>query len=146
MGIHVISMCAILAIIPLYWLPDLPDLHLVWLLIAAGVALSVQQRKWLRFSGLALLFMCWGSRRSGKRMADEPFNESTAAGRGGHYRNGRRNDASGKDCQPQWRTRVGCHGRGAVWQLSAAKRLRGSTLGNDPAAQGGTRRTQRWRL
>ena len=60
MGIHVISMCAILAIIPLYWLPDLPDLHIVWLLIAAGVALSVQQRKWLRFSGLALLFMCWG--------------------------------------------------------------------------------------
>ncbi|MWT62325.1 ComEC family protein, partial [Escherichia coli] len=60
MGIHVISMCAILAIIPLYWLPVLPDLHLVWLLIAAGIALSVQQRKWLRFSGLALLFMCWG--------------------------------------------------------------------------------------
>lgn len=60
MGIHVISMCAILAIIPLYWLPVLPDLHIVWLLIAAGIALSVQQRKWLRFSGLALLFMCWG--------------------------------------------------------------------------------------
>ncbi|AIN22157.1 competence protein ComEC [Enterobacter cloacae] len=60
MGIHVISMCAILAIIPLYWLPVLPDLHIVWLLIAAGVALSVQKRKWLRFSGLALLFMCWG--------------------------------------------------------------------------------------
>ena len=60
MGIHVISMCAILAIIPLYWLPVLPDVHLVWLLIAAGIALSVQQRKWLRFSGLALLFMCWG--------------------------------------------------------------------------------------
>ncbi len=60
MGIHVISMCAILAIIPLYWLPVLPDLHIVWLLIAAGIALSVQQRKWLRFSGLALFFMCWG--------------------------------------------------------------------------------------
>ncbi|WP_375602900.1 ComEC family protein [Enterobacter hormaechei] len=60
MGIHVISMCAILAIIPLYWLPVLPDLHLVWLLIATGIALSVQQRKWLSFSGLALLFMCWG--------------------------------------------------------------------------------------
>ncbi len=60
MGIHVISMCAILAIIPLCWLPVLPDLHIVWLLIAAGIALSVQQRKWLRFSGLALLFMCWG--------------------------------------------------------------------------------------
>ncbi len=42
MGIHVISMCAILAIIPLYWLPVLPDLHIVWLLIAAGIALSVQ--------------------------------------------------------------------------------------------------------
>lgn len=61
MGIHVISMCAILAIIPLYWLPDLPDLHLVWLLIAAGVALSVQQKMAQVFRhGIA--FMCWGSR------------------------------------------------------------------------------------
>ncbi|EGQ5279854.1 ComEC family protein [Enterobacter hormaechei] len=60
MGIHVISICAILAIIPLYWLPVLPDLHTVWMLIAAGIALSLQQRKWLTFSGLALLFLCWG--------------------------------------------------------------------------------------
>lgn len=60
MGIHVISICAILAIIPLYWLPVLPDLQTVWMLIAAGMALSLQQRKWLTFSGLALLFLCWG--------------------------------------------------------------------------------------
>ncbi|EHN8889878.1 ComEC family protein [Enterobacter hormaechei] len=60
MGIHVISICAILAIIPLYWLPVLPDLQTVWMLIAAGIALSLQQRKWLTFSGLALLFLCWG--------------------------------------------------------------------------------------
>lgn len=96
MGIHVISMCAILAIIPLYWLPVLPDLHIVWLLIAAGIALSVQQRKWRRFSGLALLLCAGDHGRSGKRVADEPFNESSAAGRGGYYRNGRRNDASGR--------------------------------------------------
>ncbi len=60
MGIHVISICAILAIIPLYWLPALPDLPTIWMMIAAGVALAVQQRKWLTFSGLGLLFFCWG--------------------------------------------------------------------------------------
>ncbi|KZR36061.1 ComEC family protein [Enterobacter genomosp. S] len=60
MGIHVISICAILAIIPLYWLPVLPDLQTVWVLIAAGIALSVRQKKWLTFSGLAVLFLCWG--------------------------------------------------------------------------------------
>lgn len=60
MGIHVISICAILAIIPLYWLPVLPDLQTVWMLIAAGIALSLRQKKWLTFSGLAVLFLCWG--------------------------------------------------------------------------------------
>ncbi|MHA0871774.1 ComEC family protein [Enterobacter pasteurii] len=60
MGIHVISICAILAIIPLYWLPALPGLPSIWMMIAAGVALAMQQRKWLTFSGLGLLFFCWG--------------------------------------------------------------------------------------
>lgn len=60
MGIHVISICAILAIIPLYWLPVLPDLQTVWMLIAAGIALSLRQKKWLTFSGFAVLFLCWG--------------------------------------------------------------------------------------
>ena len=127
MGIHVISMCAILAIIPLYWLPVLPDLHIVWLLIAAGVALSVQKRKWLRFSGLALLFMCWGILAAQESVW--PMNHLTKA--------------------PQQAEVVITATDGATMhqgRIPASKCLRGSTLGDDPAAQGGTRRTQRWRL
>lgn len=51
MGISVISVCAILAIIPLYWLPVLPGLHGVWVLIAAGVALGVQKKNALKLTG-----------------------------------------------------------------------------------------------
>ncbi|EOZ9388245.1 ComEC family protein [Enterobacter cancerogenus] len=60
MGISVISVCAILAIIPLYWLPVLPGLHSVWVLIAAGVALGVQRKNALKLTGAGLLFFCWG--------------------------------------------------------------------------------------
>lgn len=60
MGIHIVSACAILAIIPLYWLPVLPEPESVWMMIAAGIALAAQQRRWLTFSGIGLLFFCWG--------------------------------------------------------------------------------------
>lgn len=60
MGISVISVCAILAIIPLYWLPVLPGIHSVWVLIAAGVALGVQKKNALKLTGAGLLFFCWG--------------------------------------------------------------------------------------
>lgn len=56
MGIHIVSACAILAIIPLYWLPVVPEPESVWMMIAAGIALAAQQRRWLTFSGIGLLF------------------------------------------------------------------------------------------
>ncbi|WP_276850657.1 ComEC family protein [Enterobacter oligotrophicus] len=60
MGISAISLCAILAIIPLYWLPVLPDLHTVWGSIAVGIVLAFQQRMWLRYMGTGVLFFAWG--------------------------------------------------------------------------------------
>lgn len=60
MGINIVSICAILAIIPLYWLPVLPGLESIWMMIAAGIALAIQQKRGLTFSGMGLLFFCWG--------------------------------------------------------------------------------------
>lgn len=60
MGIPVISVCAILAIIPLYWLPVLPGMQSVWTMIIVGTAFALQQKKWGMFTGIALLFFCWG--------------------------------------------------------------------------------------
>lgn len=60
MGITTLSLCAILALIPLFWLPALPSLHAVWLMIACGVGLSLQRQTWLRFSGLGMIFFAWG--------------------------------------------------------------------------------------
>ena len=36
MGIPTLSLCAILAIVPLLWLPELPARHTLWIMVAAG--------------------------------------------------------------------------------------------------------------
>lgn len=56
MGIPVISVCAILAIVPLLWLPELPARHIVWIMIAGGIVLAIQRKVELRFVGIGLLF------------------------------------------------------------------------------------------
>ncbi|WP_432226051.1 ComEC family protein [Enterobacter wuhouensis] len=60
MGIPVISACAILAIIPLYWLPVLPGLQTVWTMMAAGVVFAIHKKRALRCAGVGILFFCWG--------------------------------------------------------------------------------------
>ncbi|QLR42533.1 ComEC family protein [Enterobacter sp. RHBSTW-00994] len=60
MGIPAISVYAILAILPLLWLPVLPGIHAVWIMMAAGVWLAIQKRSWLRVFGLWSLFFAWG--------------------------------------------------------------------------------------
>ena len=60
MGIPVISVCAILAIVPLLWLPELPARHIVWIMIAGGIVLAIQRKVELRFVGIGLLFCVWG--------------------------------------------------------------------------------------
>ena len=60
MGIPAISLCAILAIMPLLWLPVLPERHTVWVMIAGGIALAAQRHNVLKYMGIMVLFCVWG--------------------------------------------------------------------------------------
>ncbi|MBG0577153.1 ComEC family protein [Enterobacter ludwigii] len=60
MGIPAISLCAILAIMPLLWLPVLPERHTVWVMIAGGIALTAQRYNVLKYMGIMVLFCAWG--------------------------------------------------------------------------------------
>lgn len=60
MGIPVISICAILGIVPLYGLPALPGLQSVWIIMLVGIAFAMQQSKLALLTGTTLLFFCWG--------------------------------------------------------------------------------------
>ena len=59
MGIPAISACLITAILPLLWLPSLPDIWTVWVCIAIGTLLGFQRLRWLRYVGLDDFF-CMG--------------------------------------------------------------------------------------
>lgn len=60
MGIPALSVCVILAIAPLLWLPELPSRHIVWLMIVGGIALAATRNVRLKYVGIALLFCVWG--------------------------------------------------------------------------------------
>ena len=60
MGISALSICAILAIIPLLWLPELPSPYAVWVMVAGGLALAAWQNSRLKYAGMTLLFCAWG--------------------------------------------------------------------------------------
>lgn len=60
MGIPAISLCAILAIMPLLWLPVLPERHTVWVMFAGGIALAAQRHNVLKYMGIMVLFCVWG--------------------------------------------------------------------------------------
>lgn len=60
MGISALSICAILAIIPLLWLPELPSPYAVWVMVAGGLALAAWQNSRMKYAGMTLLFCAWG--------------------------------------------------------------------------------------
>ncbi|MEB7278569.1 ComEC family protein [Enterobacter asburiae] len=60
MGIPALSVCVILAIAPLLWLPELPSLHTVWIIIVGGIVLAARRNVRLKYAGLTLLFCVWG--------------------------------------------------------------------------------------
>lgn len=60
MGIPALSICAILAIAPLLWLPELPSRHTVWIMIVGGVVLAARRNVRLKYAGITLLFCVWG--------------------------------------------------------------------------------------
>ncbi|CAM6835720.1 MULTISPECIES: ComEC family protein [Enterobacter] len=60
MGIPALGVCAILAIAPLLWLPELPSRHTVWIMIVGGIALAARRNVRLKYVGITLLFCVWG--------------------------------------------------------------------------------------
>ncbi|HCR2159435.1 TPA: ComEC family protein [Enterobacter asburiae] len=60
MRIPALSVCVILAIAPLLWLPELPSRHTVWIMIVGGVVLAARRNVRLKYAGLTLLFCVWG--------------------------------------------------------------------------------------
>lgn len=81
MGIPALSICAILAIAPLLWLPELPSRHTVWIMIVGGVVLAARRNVRLKYAGITLLFLRVGySGCEGERLADAAFNHGGCAG------------------------------------------------------------------
>jgi len=60
MGIPALSVCAILAIVPLLWLPELPSPYTVWVMVAGGIVLAAWQNHRVKYAGITLLFCAWG--------------------------------------------------------------------------------------
>jgi len=60
MGIPALSVCAILAITPLLWLPELPSRRIVWMMIMAGIGLAALRNVRLKYVGIGVLFCVWG--------------------------------------------------------------------------------------
>ena len=87
MGIPALCICAILAIAPLLWLPELPSRYTVWIMLAGGGGLGTCQNVRLKDVGTALLFCAVGpSCRAGERLADAAFNHRSRTGRGRDHR------------------------------------------------------------
>ncbi|WP_343665709.1 ComEC family protein [Enterobacter sp.] len=60
MGIPALSICAMLAIVPLLWLPELPSPYAVWVMVAGGIVLAAWQNRRVKYAGITLLFCAWG--------------------------------------------------------------------------------------
>lgn len=60
MGIPALSVCAILAIVPLLWLPELPSPYTVWVMVAGGIVIAAWQNQRVKYAGITLLFCAWG--------------------------------------------------------------------------------------
>lgn len=60
MGIPAISACLITAILPLLWLPSLPNIWTTWVCVATGILLGFHRLRWLRYVGLWMIFFAWG--------------------------------------------------------------------------------------
>lgn len=60
MGIPALSVCAILAIVPLLWLPELPSPYTVWVMVAGGIVIAAWQNHRVKYAGITLLFCAWG--------------------------------------------------------------------------------------
>lgn len=70
MGVPTLSICAILAIAPLLWLPELPSPYTVWVMVAGGIVLAAWQNHRVKYAGITLLFLrgaFWPRRRASGR-------------------------------------------------------------------------------
>lgn len=60
MSLTALSTCVIMAIVPLLWLPALPDLHVIQVIAFAGAIGAWCRYRPVRLIGFWLLFMAWG--------------------------------------------------------------------------------------
>ncbi len=60
MTLSVLAVCIMLGIIPLLWLPVLPNIHSVWYIITGGCLMACMQPRFLRYGGITLLIFAWG--------------------------------------------------------------------------------------
>lgn len=60
MTITALSTCLILAMLPLLWLPALPDITTVWAMLGAGLLLACCRSHAARYVGWGAIFLVWG--------------------------------------------------------------------------------------
>lgn len=70
-----IALSAIAGILPLLWLPSIPELPSIVTLLASGLFLIALNKPYLRYPALVLLFLCWGLLAARESLA--PFQQWT---------------------------------------------------------------------
>jgi len=60
MALSTLAACIILGILPLLWLPVLPDIRSIWCVIISGCLLACVRPRLLRYGGTTLLIFAWG--------------------------------------------------------------------------------------
>lgn len=60
MSLTALALCLNVGLLPLLFLPILPDVKYVWAIVCCGVLLGSCPHRVLRYSGITLLFLAWG--------------------------------------------------------------------------------------
>lgn len=60
MSLSALAFCLNLGILPLLFLPTLPDIHHVWMIAVVGCVLASRCQRYVRYAGFIILFFSWG--------------------------------------------------------------------------------------
>ncbi|MDU1223406.1 MAG: ComEC family protein, partial [Citrobacter freundii] len=60
MPLPVLALCVNLGILPLLFLPTLPEIEHVWMIAVTGLLLASRHQRYIRYAGFTVLFFAWG--------------------------------------------------------------------------------------
>ncbi|WP_354691130.1 ComEC family protein [Phytobacter sp. RSE-02] len=60
MPLPALALCVNLGILPLLFLPTLPEIEHVWMIAVTGLLLASRHQRYIRYAGFTVLFFAWG--------------------------------------------------------------------------------------